>query len=183
MHAPSSNSVLLIVDVQEKLAPGIAESGRVVFNVRRLLDAAKAMGVRVIVSEQYPKGLGPTIPEIAAAIPENALRVEKKSFSVVPRLESFVERNIVLCGMETHICVQQTALDLLQLGKTVFLAVDACGSRFPADADIALRRMEQVGIVPTTTESLMFEWCETAEHPMFKTISNLAKEKLPSFRP
>ncbi len=177
-----SESVLLVVDIQERLVPGIAGQEAVVQNARRLLEAAGALSVKVIVSEQYPKGLGPTVSSIQSALQsilsENVQRIEKKTFSVCGVRPVWPpEPNVVLCGMEGHICVQQTALDLLELGRRVYLAVDACGSRFPLDYEIALRRMERAGVVLTTCESIMFEWCETADHPAFKTISQIAKNR------
>jgi len=171
---------LLVIDVQEKLLPAINNGARVVWNIRRLLDAAAALGLPIAATEQYPKGLGPTVPELIERLPQ---RPEKLTFSAggCPRIfADFRKRgvhNILVCGIEAHVCVQQTVLDLLADGWRVFVAADAVGSRFESDYQIALRRMESTGAVLTTTEAAMFEWCATAAATEFKRISQLARER------
>ncbi len=177
------NSALLVIDVQQKLVPAIRDGERVAFNVRRLVDGARLLGVAVTASEQYPKGLGPTLPQIAERL--EGQPTEKMSFSAGGRSEIFADllardiHTVLVCGIETHVCVQQTVLDLLTSHWRVFVAVDAVGSRFAVDHETSLRRMEAAGAVPTTTESVLFEWCETAEHPHFKQISRLVREMGP----
>jgi nicotinamidase-related amidase len=177
------DSALLVVDVQEKLAPAVRAHERVVWNVRRLVDGANILGLPVVATEQYPKGLGPTLPELAqrlGAIPS------KLTFScggcpqVFDDLESRGIHRLLVCGMETHVCVQQTVLDLVACAWRVYVAVDAVGSRFAVDHETALRRMESAGATLTTTESALFEWCRVAGTPEFKQISRLAKEESPS---
>lgn len=178
--------MLLIVDVQERLMPVIDGGSVIVFNTRRLAEAARIFGVPTVVSEQYPKGLGPTLDEILQALPEKTPVLPKKTFSVcgddaLHRAITEIEvPKVVLCGVEGHVCVQQTVLDLLALGREVLLVVDAAGSRFPRDYEIALRRMESAGVTLTTTESILFEWCETAGNPSFKAVSALAKATIGS---
>lgn len=178
------NSQLLVIDIQERLIPSIKHADRIVFNTRRLLNGATAMGIPIVVSEQYPKGLGPTLPVLDDVLAEGTPRIAKKSFSVceTESLRRAIEANevpkIILCGVEAHVCVLQTAFDLLALGREVYVVVDAVGSRFKNDSKIALRRLESAGVTLTTTESILFEWIQSAEHPQFKTISNLAKEKM-----
>jgi nicotinamidase-related amidase len=174
---------LLVVDAQEKLMEIVQDKARVIWNIRRLLDAAQALGVPIRATEQYPDRLSPTIPELKQRI---GPAPDKKSFSACVCREIFDDwaaegrDRVLLCGIETHVCVQQTAFDLTAAGFTVYVAVDATSTRHTIDQDIALRRMEAAGIVLTTTEAAMFEWCRTAAAPEFKQISALAKEPPPS---
>jgi len=175
-------SLLVIVDVQERLMPAILQQQQVIFNVRRLLEAATALGVPVVVTEQYPQGLGGTVKELLPFIPADAAVLSKKSFSIYDdeSIRSEVEKHsrsqVILCGVEAHVCVQQSAFDILNAGKEVHIVVDAIGSRFAENRDTALRRFESSGMVLTSTESLLFEWCRSADHPQFKMFSRLAKE-------
>ena len=180
----ATDTVLVVVDVQERLVPAVSEHERIVWNTRRLIDGAKLFAVPVLVTEQYPKGLGPTMPELIAALPKNTPVMEKKSFSacLVPEFLDELRRRasvckVLLAGMEAHVCILQTALDLLSLGYEVYLVVDAVGSRFASDERIALRRLESSGVIPTTTESVLFQWCRTADAPQFKTVSRLVREE------
>lgn len=188
MHARSpelmnaDDTALLVVDVQERLTPAIRESDRVVWNIRRLLDGAQALGVATLATEQYPGKLGPTLPVLAERLGE---RPSKTLFSCRECSEYFEKwqaegrHRVLISGVETHVCVQQTALDLLAAGMRVYLAVDAVGSRFPQDRDTALRRMEAAGVTLTTTEAALFEWCVAAGTDAFRAISKLAKEQSP----
>jgi nicotinamidase-related amidase len=178
------DTALLVVDVQEKLVGAIANGSRVVWNARRLIDAAKILGLPILGTEQYPNGLGPTVPELAnrlGPVPS------KLTFScggcpgLFQDLPAKGIHNILLCGIETHVCIQQTALDLLADGWRVFVAADAVGSRFEIDDRIALQRMDSAGATVTTTEAAMFEWCGVAGTPEFKRIAQLAKEPAPLF--
>ena len=150
------DTALLVVDVQDKLVPLIADHERVVFNCRRLVDGAKVLEIPVVGTEQYPKGLGPTVPELAERI---GPMPEKLTFSCFGCPEVFTKlrdegiHKILVVGIETHVCVQQTVLDLLGDGWRVYLAIDAVGSRFPLDRDTALQRMDSSGAVMTTTEA------------------------------
>ena len=175
------DTALLVVDVQERLTPAIAEHARVVWNVRRLIDAANVLGLPVIGTEQYPKGLGRTVPELADRL---GTLPSKLTFSAGGCLDLFEElqargvRKVLVCGIETHVCIQQTVLDLLADGWSVFVAVNAVGSRFEIDHRAALGRMDSAGATLTSTEAAMFEWCEAAGTPEFKQISQLAREQL-----
>lgn len=177
------DTALLVIDVQEKLLPAIAGAPRVVWNIRRLIDAAVALGLPVLATEQYPKGLGPTTGELAERLPEPI--PSKLTFSAggCPGLFDEVQQRgihkILVCGIEAHVCVQQTVLDLLADGRRVYVAVDAVGSRFETDYRTALARMDSAGATLTTAEAAMFEWCEAAGTPEFKQISRLAVEKGP----
>ena len=177
-----TDSALLVVDVQEKLVPAIASSETVVWNVRRLIDAARLLGLPAAASEQYPQGLGPTLPELASRLPERPAKLAFSCRELAGLLSDLRGRGIeklLLCGIETHVCIQQTALDLMADGWRVYIAVDAVGSRRDIDHQTALRRMESSGAVLTTTEAALFEWCETAAAPEFKQISRLVREEPP----
>jgi len=175
------DTALLVVDVQEKLVPAIPDSERVIWNIGRLIDAAKFLGLRIVATEQYPKGLGPTVAELAQRLgPIPA----KTTFScggcpgLLEELESQGIHKILACGIECHVCVQQTVLDLLSAGWRVYVAIDAVASRFERDYRTALGRMDSSGAVLTTTEAALFEWCQEACTPEFKQISQLVR--LPS---
>jgi nicotinamidase-related amidase len=183
-HAMQMSAVdtgLLVIDVQEKLVPKLFDAAPLVRNIAFLLDAAQLLNMPVQCTEQYPRGLGPTVPELAGKLP---LRPDKVAFSccAVPSVVQTFQREarpkIVLCGIETHVCVLHTALDLLALDFRVFLAVDAVGSRSRIDHDIALRRLEQAGVVLTTSEMCVFEWIGGAGHSQFKAISRLIQERM-----
>jgi len=176
------NTALLVVDVQQKLVPAIAGRERLIWNVRRLIDGARILGLEVIATEQYPAGLGPTVPELAERLGQIP---SKLTFScggcpeIFQTLRDGEIRNLLVCGMETHVCVQQTVLDLLADGWRVYVAVDAVGSRFEIDHRTALGRMDSSGAILTTTEAALFEWCRIAGTPEFKQISRLVQEEGP----
>jgi nicotinamidase-related amidase len=150
--------------------------------VRRLIDGAKILGMPVAATEQYPKGLGTTAPELAERL--NSIP-SKLTFScggcpgIFRDFHARGVRKILLTGIETHVCVEQTALDLLSDGWSVFVAIDAVGSRFEIDYQTALQRMDSAGATLTTTEAALFEWCRIAGTPEFKQISRLAQEAAP----
>jgi nicotinamidase-related amidase len=175
MRLSAPTCLLCVVDIQERLIPVIPAGPQVVAMAGRLADAAAVLGVRRALTEQYPKGLGPTPPDLAAKLPP---AMEKMAFSCCGS-EAFTAaipadiESVLLCGLETHVCIQQTALDLLARGLTVFIAVDAVGSRHQLDHEIALRRLESSGALLTTTEAALFEWCRSAEHPQFQAIRRL----------
>jgi nicotinamidase-related amidase len=176
------DSALLVVDAQVKLLEVIPQRARIVWNIRRLLDAANALGVPVAATEQYPDKLSPTVPELQERIGHAP---SKLCFSACVCAEIF-ERwradgryRVLLCGIESHVCVMQTALDLSAAGFEAYVAIDAMGARYELDHNVALRRMNSAGVVLTTTEMAMFEWCKTSERPEFKKISALAKESPP----
>jgi nicotinamidase-related amidase len=167
--------MLCVIDVQERLVPAVADGDVVVARCRRLAEGARLLGVPAVLTEQYRKGLGATVPALAELLPPP---LEKLSFSCCGA-EGFAAAiaagfgQIVLCGLETHVCVAQTALDLLAEGYAVFLAVDAISSRHAIDRDVALRRLMAAGAVPTTSEAVLFEWCRSASHPQFQAVRKL----------
>ncbi len=171
----ASNSVVIVIDVQDRLLAKIPTAAALVRNAGFVLDVAAVLAVPVRAAEQYPKGLGPTTAEIARRLP--ATLPAKTTFSCcgagtfLEELEMLRRPNVVLVGAETHVCVAQTTLDLLHAGLHVFLPVDAIASRGQLDHDTAQRRLEQAGAVLTTVEAIAFEWIADAAHPQFKAIS------------
>lgn len=174
---------LLVVDVQQRLTPVIADCRRVVWNARRLIDGANLLGLPAVATEQYPQGLGSTLEELAQLLGEIP---SKLTFSCLGCPEIFQNlsdqgiHKLLVCGIEAHICVQQTVLDLLADGWRVYVAADAVGSRRDFDRQTALGRMDSAGATLTTTEAALFEWVRTAEAPEFKKISQLVREEGPT---
>ncbi|GIW88556.1 MAG: hydrolase [Isosphaeraceae bacterium] len=174
------DGTLLLIDIQERLLPHIDGHAELVQNACLLLDAAQALELPVLATEQYPRGLGPTVAPIAQRVPH---RAEKSSFSccgvpeLLEQLHGRSVRHVTLAGIEAHVCVAQTALDLLAQGFVVQVAADAVGSRHPIDWQFALRRLERAGAVVSTCEAILFEWTESSDHPAFKTISRLVKQR------
>jgi len=180
----AGDTALFVVDVQERLVPAIAGNRRVVWNIGRLIEGAKLLGLPVIATEQYPAGLGPTVPELAERI--GAPIGSKLTFSslgcagVLDGLDQRGITKLLVCGIEAHVCVQQTVLDLMAAGWKVYVAVDAVGSRFEVDYRTALARMDASGATLTTTEAALFEWCQIAGTPQFKQISRIVREPGPA---
>lgn len=176
------DTVLLVVDVQEKLLPLIPGARRITWNLRRLLDGAAAVGLKALATEQYPQGLGSTVPELAGrlgAIPSKATFSCGGCEPFVSQLVDLGASKVMVSGIEAHVCVQQTVLDLLASGYRVYVPVDAVGSRYAIDFETGLKRMESAGATLTTTESALFEWCQVSGTPTFKKISALVRETPP----
>ncbi len=176
-----TTSTLLVVDLQTKLLNLIAESSEICFNTKRLLRAAELLGAPMTATVQYPERLGGAPPELAEAL---AGAASKRAFSCCDSADFLsslpAERDqVVLCGIETHVCMMQTAADLLAEGFRVFTVADASGSRRRMDHDYALRRIEGLGGVLVTTEMVLFEWCRTSLDPQFKEISRMVQESPP----
>jgi nicotinamidase-related amidase len=171
---------LLVMDVQERLLPAIFEHQRVVQNTVRLIQGAAILRVPIFATEQYRKGLGPTVSEVAAAIPGFA-PIEKLAFSAcgaagfIPALRKKRVSEPILCGIEAHVCVSQTCLDLLDRGFRVFVAADAVSSRTQENYRFGLDRMRAAGAVIVSTEMVLFELLERAGTDEFKQILALVK--------
>lgn len=181
MQMSALDTGLLVIDVQEKLVPRIAGASGMVRNIAFLLNVAKLLSVPVQATEQYPRGLGSTIPELLPYLPDRPEKVAFSSCAAPGIVETFQRQarpKLVLTGIETHVCVLHSALDLLSAGFRVFLPVDALGARYRVDHDTALRRLEQAGAALTTTESAAFEWMGAANHPQFKEVSRLVQERM-----
>lgn len=174
------NSQVLIIDVQPRLAAAMPDRDRIVGNCSLLLNAAREIDVPVLASEQYPQGLGETVPTLAELIPSSQ-RLAKMEFSclrnaeLASRLETVAKEQVVLAGMEAHVCVLQTAFDLVGQGKDVFVVADAVGSRKPESKETALSRLAAAGAAIVTTEMVAFEWLGSASAPAFRTISKLIR--------
>lgn len=176
-----NNSQLLVIDVQEKLVPAIPVRESLVDNCCKLIQAAKLFSVPVSATEQYAKGLGPTIPQLRNLL-EGVTPPDKARFSAVECLgwnpasmQPDGRFQVVIAGLEAHVCVLQTALDLLAIGYQVFVPADAVASRTKLDWKLALRRLSAGGATVTSTESVIFEWCEAASSPEFKQLSQVVK--------
>ena len=175
MRSQPESTLLVVIDIQERLARVVPGCEGVVERTVRLARAAEMLGVRRVLTEQYPKGLGPSLPSVAACMPP---AVEKLAFSAAGCGCLAVEpgggiESVVLAGLETHVCILQTALDLLARGLVVFVVVDAVASRCAIDHETALRRLECSGAVVTTSEALLFEWCHGADHERFREVRGL----------
>ncbi len=179
-------AMVLVIDLQEKLLPLIARGERVVATGRKLLDGARVFELPVLATEQYPKGLGPTHAAIRAALSQSRAKVlAKPTFSawadpkVREAILDFDRPQIVVTGIETHVCVQQTALDLASRDYDVFVAADAVGSRGRVDHETALDRMRQAGVWVTTVESILFELCQRCDTARFKALLEVIKADPP----
>jgi nicotinamidase-related amidase len=177
----AADTALLVVDVQEKLMVKVPRAAEVIRNIGFLIDAARLAGPTVVATEQYPRGLGATVPELARRLPS---RPDKVAFSccaipsVVEEFARSARTKIVVAGIESHVCVLQTALDLLAANYRVYIPADAVASRYAVDHEFALRRLEQAGAILTTSETCVFEWIGGADHPEFKKISLLVQERM-----
>ena len=177
-----ANSALLVVDLQERLLGAQPNRSQILWNSRRLLEGAAALEVSSAATEQVPEKLGATEallqPFLQEVLPKQAFS-SATCENLLDQWHSKRRQHIVIAGIETHVCVLQTALDLIAEGFLPKVVVDAVGSRYEQDHEVALRRLESSGILLTTTEAVLFEWCETSADPAFKTISKLAKETQP----
>lgn len=175
-----SETCLLVVDVQERFRSVIEGFDPMVGTCVRLVRTFGALGRPILVTEQYPKGLGKTVPELADLL-GGTEAVEKTCFSscepdaVAARFGEVTGRHVVVCGIEAHVCVSQTVHDLLQMGRLPHVIVDAVSSRRSLDREQALRKMETSGAVLTTAEAAAFELMRDASHPKFKEIQSLFK--------
>jgi nicotinamidase-related amidase len=172
-------AALAVIDVQEAFRPAVLDFDRVAGNVGVLVQGARILGLPVIVTEQYPKGLGHTVPEVAEHL-DGISPLEKTSFSAVgadgfPAALAEVRDQVVVCGIESHVCVNQTAEDLLAAGREVHVVGDAVTSRTAANRDLGLHKMEQSGATLTSVETALFELLREAGTPEFKEIQRLIK--------
>ncbi len=178
----AEQSVLLVIDIQQRLASAMPDQAlqAVIKHTGWLLQAAELLNIPVIRTEQYPKGLGETLDDVRQHIQQET-RLEKTCFSCCgasgfeQSLQQSGRKQIVIAGMESHVCVLQTAMELKVKGYAVFVVSDAVCSRDKHNHKNALRRMEQAGVVISNTESVLFEWLRDAQHPHFKAISKLVR--------
>jgi len=174
------DTLLVIVDIQTKLLNVIFEKERLVSACRKLIQAARLLDVPMVMTEQYPKGMGPTDPQIMEIL-EDVAAIEKLSFSCCgaedfnQKIAGLARKQIVVAGIEAHVCVLQTVHDLLHRGYSVYVPYDAVSSRKESDYANALDRMRDVGAVIGSVESAVFELLEKAGTPVFKRVSKLIK--------
>jgi len=176
----ASDCLFFVVDIQQKLAPAMTEGTVALANNVKLLQAAIELDVPYLVSEQYPKGIGHTVDELASLI-DKSFVVEKMTFSCLGEdhirkvISQTGKKQIIVSGMETHVCVLQTVLDLLNAGYQVFVVADSVASRTNANKELGLGRMRQCGAQIVTTEMVLFEWLERAGTAEFKKVLPLIK--------
>lgn len=178
-----ADAALLVVDVQERLAAAMPETTlkQAVRNIVNLLEAAKTLGIPVLATEQYPKGLGPTVADVGAALAGATAPIAKTEFScaanpaVVEAIVQSKRRQILVCGMEAHVCVFQTVRDLFERGYQPHVVADAVTSRTEENRQAGLRLMERLGATVTTTETAIFDLLGRAGTPEFKKMSALLK--------
>jgi nicotinamidase-related amidase len=175
-------SVLLVIDLQEAYRGKLHEEARTVAGARRLLEGAGLLGIPVVLTEQYPKGLGATRAEIAACVPAGAARFEKTSFSCLgapglrehlATLSSAGRDQVLVAGIETHVCVAQTIQDLLERRVETHAVRDAISARFALDDEVGWARATGAGARPVTSEGALFEWLRDARAPEFKAVHRL----------
>lgn len=175
------NSILLVIDIQEKFLPIIPAGECLVRKAQALIEAAKVLNIPIIVSEQYPKGLGHTAQALRDILPADAVVREKTAFGCMKDkglaacVKSSGKKQVVVCGVEAHVCVNQTVHQLLEAGFEVHVAEDALASRDDANREIALTKMRRSGSIPSCVEMILFEWMEHSKHPEFKRIQALIK--------
>ncbi len=180
MRLEPDRTAVMLVDLQERIVPHMDERRTLVRRSGRLLQGANALGLPILVTEQYPRGLGATIKEAAHHLDAAVCIDPKTRFSactepVMRFLKKFEATSVVIAGIETHICVLQTCLDLIDAGLTVAVCADATSSRRPIDRDTALKRMTQAGVLPTTVESVLFELLRDADHDKFRAVSKIVQ--------
>ena len=184
MLSRASDSILVLVDVQTRLSAAMPEAARerVLRNSGILLQAAALLNIPLLVTEQYPTGLGHTEASLTALLPPHTPRIEKTCFSCcaasgfMEKLNASTRTQVILAGMETHVCILQTALELVSSGREVFVVEDAVCARTEERHQNALARLRHNGVVVTNTESVLFEWLRDATHKEFKNISRLIRQ-------
>lgn len=170
----------LVIDIQERLFPVIHGHNELLVRVLVLLEGLKILGIPLLLTEQYPKGLGPTVQKVLEVL-DNSEALEKISFSCcgepdfLTRLKENEKKRVIICGIEAHVCVLQSVLDLLELGFTPVVVADCISSRNHEDKKLAIERMRSEGAIISTSESILFELTERAGNDQFKQISRLIK--------
>ena len=180
-YPTADNCVCVVIDIQAKLLPAMNDPATVLNRAQMLVKGMNELNVPVVVTEQYPQGLGNTVPELAELFTENTPVIAKTSFSCFGEA-AFAETMdvekrpvMVIAGIESHVCVAQTALDALNAGFKVFIAADAVNSRKASDLDIALSQLRSAGCTVASAEAILFMLLKSAKHPSFKAISKLVR--------
>lgn len=175
----ADSSCLVVVDMQDKITAAMPHKvvHRMERNITMLMEAANDLNIPTVATLQYPQGLGQMLPSVKEKLPQSATTVEKTRFSCcgVPEFDKFIKAanrpQVVLAGIELHICVTQTAIDLQAAGYQPWVVVDAAGSRQRDSYDYSMMRLRSCGICLTETEAVLFEWLRDASHPKFKDVS------------
>ena len=176
----TDNTIVVAIDFQERLFPVMHDKERLLKNVLKLIKGTQALQLPVILTEQYPKGLGLTLPEIKGLLPDTQ-PIEKTCFSCCDEenfrraLEASKRRQVLICGIEAHICVYQTAMALLRTGYEVQVVADCVSSRDPENRMVSLFKMGSAGASPTTVETALFELLKVGRGDTFKQISDIVK--------
>lgn len=175
MLIDAARSVLVSVDVQERLCPVMCDPRRVLVEGARLVQGAKMLDVPVIVTEQYPEGIGPTMVDIRSHVTPDEV-ITKRTFSAMrepafaDRLATLGRSQVVVAGIEAHVCVSQSALEMKAAGYDVFVVAEACASRRPEHADEAMRRLAAAGCSIVAVEAVLFEWLADSRNPKFRDV-------------
>lgn len=181
MRIKAEDTMALIIDLQERLVPVMSEREDVIHNTMKLIEGLNILGIPSVVTQQYTKGLGMTIPSIMRIYGEAFAYMDKIHFScmdeteILHKIESYQKKNVIVCGIETHVCVQQTVIDLLAAGYQVILVEDCVSSRKSNDKKIAVKRMYKEGATLATYESILFELARVSGNEEFKAISKIVK--------
>ncbi|WP_338809439.1 isochorismatase family protein [Neisseria leonii] len=171
------NTACLVVDIQTRLCPALHQAEAMTANSLTLLQGLTALNVPVMITEQYPKGLGNTVPEIAELLPAAPVAEKTRFSALTDETEHFLlgKQHVILIGAESHVCMLQTVLDLRERGFHVWIPFECTTSRNPANRDNALTHMRQAGAVVSNVESILFLLLQDAKHPAFKTVSGLIR--------
>ena len=176
-----ARACLLVIDMQENFRPHIADFTPIAGRIATMVRGAAMLGVPVLVTEQYPKGLGATVEEIRTALPPGVQPVDKTAFSscgaapLVEQLKATGRQQVIVCGIEAHVCVNQTVHDLLASDHQVHLLTDCITARSPQSVQTALPKMQRSGALPSNVEMALFELMRDAKHPKFKEVQKLVK--------
>jgi len=176
----TDNTILVLIDFQEKLFPVMHDREKLLRNVLKLIEGVKVLEMPILLTEQYPKGLGPTLPEIKELLPD-VKPIEKVCFNCCDEetfgrsLESLKRKQVLIAGIEAHICVYQTAMALFRAGYEVQVVGDCVSSRETENKMVSLLKMGAAGVSPTTMEMALFELLRVAKGDKFKQISNIVK--------
>ena len=173
----AERAALVVVDVQEAFRKSIPDFDRIAERCGVLIEAAKQVGLPIVVTEQYPRGLGATVEAVTQHLPAGAEPVEKVCFSAAAAdgFDLHGREQAIVCGIETHVCVSHTALDLIAAGREVHVVTDAVGSRAEANRELGLRKLERADAVLTSVEMVVFELVRGAGTPEFKALQGLVK--------
>lgn len=183
----SVRAMLLVIDMQEKLMPAILDQHRITATACKMIRGAAVLDLPMVATEQYPKGIGATVAPVRDLLASRGVAaMEKPTFSAwatpatCKAIHGFDRPQVIIVGVETHVCIQQTALDLASRDYNVFVCADAVGSRGRMDYEMSLQRMRQNGIVVTTVESALFELCQSSAAPKFKALLEIIKSSPPT---